>query len=206
VIARKTNRRSAAFTLVEMLVGVAVLSVFLSGLLRTWSSLTFTGLNTIAYASRQSDQMRVLDYIKRDIRRATAVEIYNGATLVTGTTTFGTELRLTIPDYYSDSREEDNAIGTRTTIAPTVTSGTVNYGTSFTVRYYTTGGAVIRNEGGTLRTIADAAGAFAVSFKKETTGAYRCRVLYDHPMRGGTARTLRRQVDILCVPRFEFQL
>ena len=82
----------------------------------------------------------------------------------------------------------------------------MSYGTPFTVRYFTAGGAVVRDEAGTLRTIADAAGAFAVSFKKETTGAYRCRVFYDQPMRGGTARTLRREVDILCVPRFEFQL
>ena len=135
--ALRTHRRSAAFTLAEMLVGVAVLGVFLGGLVTTWSSLTFTGLNTTAYASRQSEQVRVLDYVKRDIRRATAVQIYNGATLVTGTSTFGTELRLTIPDYFSDSREEDNAVGTRTMIAPTVTSDIVSYGTPFTVRYFT---------------------------------------------------------------------
>ena len=206
MIAHDASRRSAAFTLVEMLVGGAILGVFLSGLLTTWSSLTFTGLSTTAYASRQSDQMRVLDYVKRDIRRATAVEIYDAGTPVTGTANFGTELRLTIPAYYSDSREEDNAVGTRTTVAPTVTNGTVSYGPGFTVRYYVTGGAVIRDEAGTLRTIADAAGTFAVSFKKETTGAYRSRVFYDQATRGGSARTLRREVDILCVPRFEFQL
>ena len=200
------RRRSAAFTLVELLVGMTVFGVLLTGLLRTWSALSFTSLNTIAYSSRQNDQMRVLDYVKRDIRRATKVEIYTGATLVTGTTTFGTELRLTIPKYYSDTREEDNAIGTRTSNTPTATAGAVTYGTAFTVRYYVTGGAVIRNEAGTLRTIANAAGAFVVSFKKETSGAYRCRVFYDQPMRGATARTLRRQVDTLCVPRFEFQL
>jgi len=185
---------------------MTVFGVLLTGLLRTWSALSFTSLNTIAYSSRQNDQMRVLDYVKRDIRRATKVEIYTGATLVTGTTTFGTELRLTIPKYYSDTREEDNAIGTRTSNTPTATAGAVTYGTAFTVRYYVTGGAVIRNEAGTLRTIANAAGAFVVSFKKETSGAYRCRVFYDQPMRGATARTLRRQVDTLCVPRFEFQL
>ena len=206
MIANYANRRSAAFTLVEMLITLAVFGVFMAGILTTWSSLSFTGLNTTAYAARQNDQMRLLDYVKRDIRRATAVQIYSGATLITDTTTFGTELRLTLPGYYSDTREEDNAIGTRNTNAPSASSGTVSYGSPFTVRYYVTGGAVIRNESGTLRTIADAAGAFTVSFKKETTGAYRCRVFYDQPMRGGKARTIRRQVDTLCVPRFEFQL
>ena len=206
MIAKNASRRSAAFTLVEILVGMAVLGVFMAGLLRTWAALSYTGMNTTAYAARQGDEMRVLDYVKRDIRRATAVQIFNGATLVTGTTTFGTELRLTMPDYYSDTREEDNAIGTKNTNAPSVAAGIVAYGSAFTVRYYVVGGAVIRNEAGTLRTIADASGAFTLSFKKETSGAYRCRVFYAQPTRGGTARTIRRQVDTLCVPRFEFQL
>jgi type II secretory pathway pseudopilin PulG len=206
VTAHNASRRSAAFTLVELLVGMAVTAIFMAGLLKTWTSLSYTGLNTTAYAARQSDETRVLDYLKRDIRRATAVQIYTGATLITDTTTFGTELRLTIPGYYSDTREEDNAIGTKNTNAPSVTAGTVTYGTAFTVRYYITGGAVIRDEAGTLRTIANAAGAFAVSFKNESSGAIRCRVFYDQPMRGGSARTIRRQVDTLCVPRYEFQL
>lgn len=189
-----------------MLMSLVVVGVLMSGLLAAWSSLSYMGLNTTAYAARQNDQMRVLDYVKRDIRRASAVQIYNGGTLITDTTTFGSELRLTLPDYYSDSREEDNAIGTSATNAPSVTAGAVAYGTALTVRYYVTGGAVIRDEAGTLRTIASAAGGFTVSFKKETSGAYRCRVLYDQPVRGGTARAIRRQVDTLCVPRFEFQL
>jgi prepilin-type N-terminal cleavage/methylation domain-containing protein len=201
-----SNPRSAGFTLVEMLATLAVFGVFMTGLLTTWTSLSYTGLNTTAFAARQGDEVRVLDYVKRDIRRATAVAIYNGATLVSDTTTFGSELRLTMPGYYSDTREEDNAIGTKITNAPTAAAGAVTYGAPFTVRYYTTGGAVIRDEAGTLRTIANAAGAFALSFKAETSSAIRCRVFFDQPMRGGTARTLRRQVDNLCVPRFQFQL
>ena len=92
--ALRTSRRHAAFTLVELIIGLAVAGTFMALLLRMWMSLTFTGVNTTAYAARQNDQMRVLDYLKRDIRRATAVEIYNGATLVTGTSIFGNELRL----------------------------------------------------------------------------------------------------------------
>ncbi len=203
---RSARRRSAAFTLVELLVAMSAFGLFMTALMTTWRSLTTTALNTTSYAQRQNDQMRVLDYVKRDIRRATAVEIYNGAALVTGTTTFGTELRLTIPDYYADSREEDNAIGTKTLSTPTVSSGTVAYGTALTVRYYALNGAVIRDEAGTLRTVANAAGVFAPSFKRETTGAIRCRVLFDQPMRGAANRTLRRQVDTLCVPRYELQL
>jgi hypothetical protein len=185
---------------------VAVFGVLSAGLMRVWFSLTYTGLNTTTYAQRQNDQMRVLDYLKRDLRRATKVEIYNGTTLVTGTSTFGSELRLTIPDYYTDVREEDDANGTSSTAAPTVTSGTVSYGTNLTVRYYASSGAAVRNEAGTVRTVGSATAAFALSFKWETSGAVRCRVFFDQPLAGQNSRTLRRQVDALCVPRYQFQL
>jgi prepilin-type N-terminal cleavage/methylation domain-containing protein len=206
VISHSANRRRAAFTLVELLIGLAVFGLFMTGLLATWLVLTSSGLNATAYAARQNDQMRVFDYLKRDIRRATVIEIYNGGTLVTDTTTFGNELRLTIPDYYSDTREEDDVYGPKTTVAPTVTAGAVSYGTNLTVRYYATGGAVIRDESGTLRTVAGAAGAFAPSFKNETSGAIRCRLLFDQAMRGGSVRTLHRQVETVFVPRFVLQL
>lgn len=185
---------------------MGVFGIFMSGILTMWNTLGTTALNTTTYAQRQADQMRVLDYLQRDIRRATTVELYDGANLVTGTTTFASELRLTIPGYYADSREEDNAIGTNATTTPTVDGGAVAYGTVLTVRYYALNGAPVRDEAGTLRTMGSAAGAFALSFKRESSGAIRSRVFFDQPMRGGSNRTLRRQVDALCVPRPEFQL
>lgn len=195
------NQRRTAFTLVEILVTTGVFGLFAVGLFAVWSGLGFTALNTNTFAQRQNDQMRVLDYLKRDIRRATTVQLYNGAVLVTDTTTFASELRLTIPDYYADSREDDNAIGTKLPNTPVSTGGMVNYGTPLTIRYYALNGAGIRNEAGILRTVANAAGAFAFSFKRETSGAILSRVFFDQPMRGGSNRTLRRQVDTLCVPR-----
>ena len=200
------RRRSAAFTLVELLVAMAIGGLFLSGLLAMWNALGSTALNTTAAAQRQCDQLRVLDYLKRDIRRATTVELYNGATLVTDTTTYASELRLTIPDYYADSREDDNAIGTRDAVAPAVTGGVVAYGTPLSVRYSALNGEVVRHEAGLSRTVAAAAGAFVLSFKRETTGAVRCRLIFDQPLRSSSARKLHRLVDTLCLPRSELQL
>lgn len=202
---RKSIRQRAGFTLVEMIVAMGVFSIFMAGLMASWTAVQTTAVNAMTYAQRQNDQMRVVDYMKRDIRRATTVAIYNGATLVTGTTTFGSELRLTIPDYYADSREEDNAMGTKTANVPTVVSGSVCYGTALTVRYYVVNGAVFRNEAGTLRTIGAASGAFALSFKNETDGSVRCRSIYNQPMQGGAGRTLRRQLDILGYQRSQLQ-
>ena len=185
---------------------MGVLGLFMGGVLVIWNSLTTTALNTTAYAGRQNDVLRTLDYLKRDILRATRVEIYNGASLVTDSTTFGTELRLTIPDYYSDSREDDNTMGTNTPNAPSVAAGSVAYGTALTVRYYALNGAGVRNEAGTARTVASAAGALVLSFKRETSGAIRSRVVFAQPMLGGASQTLQRQVDTLCIARSELQL
>ena len=198
-------QKRAAFTFVEILVAMAVFGIFTGALLATWSTLNTTAANTVAYAQRQNDQLRVVDYVRRDIRRASSIAIYDGATLVTGTA-FGTELRLTIPDYYDDAREDDNAIGTRTPITPTLAGSTVTYGTPLDVRYYITNGAVIRDEAGTLRTLGDAAGAFVLSFCRETSGLVRCRVVFDQRMRSGGNRTLRRQIDTLCNQRSQLQL
>lgn len=198
---RNTTGQNAGFTLAELVIAMGCFSLFMAGLMASWTAVQSTAVNAIAYAQRQNDQMRVFDYLKRDIRRATKVEIYNGATLITDTATFGPELRLTIPDYYADTREEDNAIGTKATNAPTYAAGSVAYGAPLTVRYYVSNGAAIRNEAGNLRTIGAAAGAFVLSFKNEADSTIRCRVYYDQRMQGGKTRTLRRQVDLLGYPR-----
>ena len=189
--------------MVEILVGMGVFSLLMAGVVSVWVTLQSTALNVTSYAERQNDQMRVLDYLKRDIRRASNVEIYNGGTLVTGTAS-GSELRLTIPDYYDDAREEDDALGSKTPITPVLTSGAVTYGPATTVRYYGWNGSVVRNEAGVGRTIGSASGVFGLSFQKETTGEVRSRLTYAQALRGG-GRTLGRQVEILCGQRFLLQ-
>ena len=201
----KTTAGKSGLTLIEVLVAMGVFGMFATALMTTWTALQTSAMNTTAYAQRQSDQMRVCDYLKRDIRRASNVAIYNGATLVAGTA-FGSELRLTIPDYYADSREEDNAVGSSTPNTPAVTSGNVTYSSTLTVRYFVLNGAIVRNESGTSRTLADSAGAFTLSFRTETSGLIRSRVIFDQRMRSGTNRTLRRQVDLLCGQRSQLQL
>lgn len=184
---------------------MGVFSVFSAMLMVAWTALQANAVNIATYALRQNDQMRVLDYIKRDVRRASTVEIYNGATLVTGTNS-GTELQVTIPDYYADARPEDDAIGSNTANTPTLAGTDVSYGGTITVRYRASGGAVIRNEAGTAQTIGDDAGAFVLSFQRETNGDLRAQVFYNQPMRGSNNRILRRQADILSRQRSDLQL
>lgn len=197
---RNTNPKTSGFTMIEILIAATVFGMFTAALMTTWTALAASAANTTAYAQRQNDQMRILDYLKRDIRRATAVAIYSGGTLVTGTA-FGDELRLTIPDYYADSREDDVANGPSTANAPVLAGGNVTYGTPMTVRYYLSNGAVIRDESGVTRAVTDSAGVFTLSYSADVSGLIRCRVLLNETMRSSGNRALRRQVDVLCGQR-----
>ena len=199
-----TNARPAGFTLVELIVGMGVFGIFSAGLMLAWTALQANAVNAATYSHRQSDQMRVIDYLKRDIRRASAVEIYNGATIVAGSNP-GTELQLTMPDYYADAREEDNAIGSSTPNIPALSGTTVSYGGTMLVRYYVAGGAIIRDEEGILRPIADANGAFVLSFRWETNGDVLSQIFYNQPLSGSGGQALRRQVDIACRQRSDLQ-
>ena len=206
MIAPDSKRKKAAFSIAELLIAAGILGLFMTALLTTWSSVGYSALNTTTYARRQNEQMRVLDYLKRDIRRATKVELYNGAILVTATNVAASALKLTIPDYYADSREDDDALGVNTPNSPAISGNSVAYGTPLTVNYLTLGGAGVRQEQGVSRNVADAAGVFALSFKRESNGAIRCQVTFDQPLRAsGTNRTLHRQVETLCLPRVELQ-
>jgi len=193
------------FTLVEMLVATAVFALFAATVLPAWSALQARAFNMTAFAQRQSDQMRVMDYLKRDIRRAGLVEIYNAGVIVTDNS-LGDEIRLTIPDYYTDARAEDDILGPRVANDPVMTAGTVGYGSNLMVRYHVSNGAILREEGATTQTVADSAGAFSLSVGREASDLIRGRIFFDQSMRGGSQnRTLRRQVDFLCGQRAKLQ-
>lgn len=200
-----TRARKSGFTVFEVLIAMGIFGIATGALLISWIGLQTTAANTTAYAQRQSDQMRVIDYLKRDIHRATGIAIYDAGNPVTGNN-FGTELRLTIPQYYADAREEDNAVGSRIPNQPTLAGDGVVYGAQLTVRYFVTNGAVIRNESGVSRTVADSAGAFVLSFCRDPSGMVRARVFFNQLLMGGRDRMLRREVNVLCGQRSQLQL
>lgn len=205
MLSRNSAKRRSAFTLAEVVMAMAVFTTFSALLVTTWMAVTRSAVDATSYAFTQNDQMRVVDYLKRDIRRANTVEIYNGTTKVTGTTTFGSELRLTFSDYYTDSREEDDAFGTSAPAIPTMGKTSISYGTPLTVRFYALDGAAIRDEAGTARTIGAKVGAFTLSFKNVDDGAVECRVAFSRQMWGSATQTLQRQMNFLCYPRFILQ-
>jgi len=201
VLFHNNNTNKSGYTLAEILIAMGITAVFGTALLGMWSALGGSFMNQSAYALRQSDQMRVFDYLKRDIRRASSIVIRDAAGLAVAGNAFGVQIDLTIPDYYSDAREEDNVFGSKVINTPSLSGTSPSYGGTLTVKYYVSNGAVIREESGTARTVADADGVFTVSFSNDVSGMIRCRVTFNDPLRSATGKVLRRTVDILCLQR-----
>lgn len=135
--------KQVAFTLVETLVGAAVASIVLAMLATGSIALMRSYSASEDYSTAQADQLRVLDYISRDVRRALSVSVTSSPTTLT----------LTVPDQYA------SAAPSRTFRAPTMTlqgnNLTAAYGaTPITVSYYVSGSDFVRQEGGALTVIA----------------------------------------------------
>jgi Tfp pilus assembly protein PilW len=104
-----------AFSLVETMLSLTVGGFLLGGLILGFSTFqqVFAGVDD--YYRATSDQMRVLDFIGQDMRRATSGTVSNSTATLT----------LTLPDYIDESQ---NPPVPRS--AAVAASGTVTYGTS----------------------------------------------------------------------------
>ena len=145
------RRRAAAFTLVELLVATALGSVVMG-----WVGLSFVSLQRSFEASNyqmtaQNDQLRVLDYLSRDLRMASAVATANGSTKVVLTLSAdgsGTSLNL-------GPLLNGLLGGSATGGASTRSAASGAAGSGDTVAYYVEGGQFIREFNGTQTVIAD---------------------------------------------------
>ena len=122
-----------------------------------------------AYSSSEGDQLRVLDYIAMDSRRALSGTITNN-TLV-----------LTLPVYYDSS-------ASYVPVTPTLTSGVVSYGSgSVTVTYAQSGNnfnrnVVVKNAAGTVTSntttaIATNVASFTVT-PQDWTSSMSCSIMF----------------------------
>ena len=104
-MANRSRRRGRfAYTLIEMLMASAITSILLSALVAGSIALQRSFAATLDYAIGQNDQMRIMDYLNVDLRRALTVDPDG-----TGGVTVG------LPNYY-------NADGT--VKSPTIVSTT----------------------------------------------------------------------------------
>lgn len=130
---RRSTFRGTA--LAEMLVASAVTSVLAAAMLTGISTLQRSFRAANHHAKSQVEQTRLLNYIARDLRRATTVNV--------DTFAGGERLTLTIPDYYdNDNKPRD----------PKIKNDAIEYGDPtlavpdpVTIRFYKSGSTVFRS-------------------------------------------------------------
>jgi type II secretory pathway component PulJ len=148
----KRSSTLAGFTLTETLVAVGISGLVFTAIVAASVAL-YRSFNAVdAYFSTQMQQLRIIDYLNRDVKRATIVT----------TSTNLQSITVTVPNYLiqaGDPEATANAalIGMpRTpTVTATVSGPQVNYGTgNTTVVYSVNNNSILRTENGQVTTIA----------------------------------------------------
>lgn len=133
------SRSRAAFTLVEMLVAGAVSSLVLGSIGFSCVTLRRTFDASNFHMTSQNEQLRVMDYITRDLRSASSVEVQNN----------GNKLSALVP--FSQSNPTSLKLG-----APLLNllSAPSQENVSRTVSYFVEGGQLLREEAGVITSLA----------------------------------------------------
>lgn len=151
-ISKKFQGRPAAFTLLELLLGMTIAAIALAGLATATISLQRSFGAANYQMTAQNDQLRVLDYLSRDLRTATAVTISDA----------GGRLSATLPA--SDPNVINLQLGTALT---SVLGGQLNTANPQTVSYYVEGGELIRNLNGVETDLADTVASLSFSRQEQ---------------------------------------
>lgn len=149
---RKFLRGSHAFTLIEMMVVLSTSTVVLGATLTSSTSLQKSFNAIDKYFATHMQQIRIVDYLSRDVKRG----------LVVTTSTDLQTVTITIPNYIIQPGDPEAIAnpalaGTPRTpsIAFTPSGPQVNYGaTTSTVSYSINGLSILRTENGVVTTIA----------------------------------------------------
>jgi type II secretory pathway component PulJ len=142
-------------TLVELTVSTAVVSLLLGSLMVGIIALRRSFEAAKENTKSQLEQVRFIDYVSRDLRRALAVQVdtYQGSSRIS----------MTIPDYYTTV---DGAPQPRT---PQINGDYADYGTTpAVVRYYKDGSTLVRRFNGVNSIIASDVEDFQLSYPPAT--------------------------------------
>ena len=149
---RKSLLGTHAFTLIEMMVVLSTSTVVLGATLTSSTSLQKSFNAIDKYFATHMQQIRIVDYLSRDVKRG----------LVVTTSTDLQTVTITIPNYIIQPGDPEAIVnpalaGTPRTpsIAFTPSGPQVNYGpTTSTVSYSINGLSILRTENGVVTTIA----------------------------------------------------
>jgi type II secretory pathway pseudopilin PulG len=140
-----------AITQVEMLVSAAVISILCAAIAVGAIMIQRNFRASGNYVAKEAAQMRLLDYLALDLRRALTVKTNN----TTGT------IELTMPDFYQSDGVPR---------MPTIKSGMAYYGNPSApvqVKYYRSAGQLIREQNSQITNVATDVQDFDVTFRDE---------------------------------------
>jgi type II secretory pathway component PulJ len=148
----KTSPKTAGFTISEMLVSVSLSSIVLAAAITCGVSLQKSFNAVDNYFTTHMQQIRIIDYLNRDVKRG----------LIVTTSVDLQSVTMSLPNYIIQSGDPEavgnpSVVGTpRTpTIAYTSSGWQVNYSPSTTtVVYSISGSSILRTENGVVTTIA----------------------------------------------------
>ncbi len=158
----------AGFTLVEMMVSLGCGSLILAALMAASVGLQRSFAAVEGYSMAEGNQLRVLDYIAMDCRRARSASVANNT------------LTLTVPGYYQPD-------GTASTPAFNSATNAVQYngGATYTIQYSQSGSSFVRTvgptstwpTGNTATAIATNVSSFTVALQ-DLTSTVSCSITF----------------------------
>jgi len=195
------QKSSTGFTLVEMMVSLGCGSLILAALMAGSVALQRSFAAVEGYSTTEGNQLRVLDYIAMDCRRAIPGVVPNSS--IPTPSVASNTLTLTVAGYYKPNG---------TAFAPTFdsTTGAIQYNggtsTTYTIQYSQSGSNFVRTvgptsswpTGNTVTAIATnvSSSSFTVTpvSQSATTGSVSCRITFspsftDQPGSGPIAGT-----------------
>ena len=148
----KTSQSIAGFTLSEMMVSLSLSSIILAAAITSGVTLQKSFAAVDNYFSTQMQQIRIIDYLNRDVKRG----------LIVTTSVDLQSVTMNLPNYViktgdSEAVANPSLVGTpRTpTVAYTTSGWQVNYSAATTtVVYSISGSSILRTENGVVTTIA----------------------------------------------------
>jgi prepilin-type N-terminal cleavage/methylation domain-containing protein len=148
----KTSQKIAGFTLSEMLVSLSVSSIILAAAVTSGVSLQKSFNAVDNYFTTHMQQIRIMDYLNRDVKRG----------LIVTTSVDLQSVSVTIPKYIIQAGDPEAIVNPAlvgTPRTPTISYSSagmqVNYGASnSTVAYSVNGNSIVRIENGVVTTIA----------------------------------------------------
>ncbi|PYJ11370.1 MAG: hypothetical protein DMF06_02860 [Verrucomicrobia bacterium] len=155
---RLDKMSQSGMSLVEMMMSVACGSLVLAAVITAGVALQRSFMAVEGYSISQGDQLRVLDYIAMDCRRAVSATVVNNV------------LTVTVPSYYNvDGSPKDPSFNA---------TGALQYGVgTVAISYYQSGSNFMRQVNGVERPIATNVSSFTVT-PQDVTSSLNCSITF----------------------------